>query len=168
MLCIKWNRTLDKLRTASNTRSPSVDCVSHRSVLSVTIIHRKIAIKKWKLCDPRPFPPFVPQSLRWSNHRWILFQFLWSFWLNSDFSCIFNTKPILLLPQQQQMEEDVTPAQTKCQAFHAKPVEIPPLVLTKVKLFRSPGSRAGGTHLSSSIPDTTRAWVCDLPFCCVL
>lgn len=37
-----------------------------------------------------------------------------------------------------QMEEDVTPAPAKCQKFHIKPVTIPPLVLTEVKISGFP------------------------------
>lgn len=56
----------------NNSRILSVDHASHRLVLSVTVIHRKIALRKLKLCKPRLFclfgTIFVLQSLRWLKH----------------------------------------------------------------------------------------------------
>lgn len=67
-----------------------------------------------------------------------------------------------------QMEEDVTPARIKCQKFHIKPVTVPPLVLTEVKLFRFPGSRRWRRGTTSPAASLVPWGPLDFPFCCAL
>lgn len=149
-----------------NTRIPSVDHASHRLVLSVTVIHRKIALRKLKLCKPRLFPLlgtiFVPQSLRWLKHTdpfSVPFKSLIKQWLFLYLHYKTNSSSATKTPK----EEDVTLAQIKCQKFHAKPVEITSLVLTKatflIPWFQSMKQRHPAVSLT---PQGPRYVICHL------